>query len=251
MPTPGDARSTAPLARFNPVAALGACLVLAAAALAARDAVTEALLLVPVAGGVLLARVGPRALARRGWPVLLGALSVFLSNALLAPGPGLAVADAAPLVLRVVVIALPGLLVATTVDPTDLADALVQRLHAPARFAYGTLAALRLMPLLAAEWRALGLARRARGVDAGRNPVAALRLFAGQAFALFVAAVRRAARLATAMDARGFDTAGPRTIARAQPFGRRDALLLGATLLLAVAATATSVALGTWEPVLG
>nr|WP_269205178.1 energy-coupling factor transporter transmembrane component T [Motilibacter aurantiacus] len=230
---------------------MGACLVLALAALAARDAVTQALLLVPVAAGVLLARVGPRTLLRRGWPVLLGGLSVFLSNALLAPGPGLAVADAAPLVLRVVVVALPGLLVATTIDPTDLADALVQRLHAPPRFAYGTLAALRLMPLLADEWRALGLARRARGVDAGRSPLAAGRLFAGQAFALFVAAVRRASRLATAMDARGFDTAGPRTVARPQPFTRRDAGLLLATTGLVALATAASAALGTWTPVLG
>ena len=43
------------------------------------------------------------------------------------------------------------------------------------KVAYGVLAALRLLPLLAADWRTLSLARRARGLDAGRNPVAALR----------------------------------------------------------------------------
>jgi hypothetical protein len=71
-----------------------------------------------------------------------------------------------------------------TTDPTDLADALVQNAKAPARFAIGALAAMRLLPLLGAEWQALALARRARGIDAGHNPIARLRLFGSTAFAL-------------------------------------------------------------------
>ena len=67
----------------------------------------------------------------------------------------------------------------------------------------------------------LTLARRARGVDAGRNPVARLRLFASTAFALLVGAIRRGTRLAVAMDARGFDSGVPRDRrARRQHFGR-------------------------------
>ena len=41
---------------------------------------------------------------------------------------------------------LPGIVVLAATDPMDLADALVQRWHVPARFAYGALAALRLLP---------------------------------------------------------------------------------------------------------
>ena len=111
--------------------------------------------------------------------------------------------------LRVFAVALPGMIVFATTDPTDLADALVQNVRAPARFAIGALAAFRLVPLLGQEWQMLALARRARGIDAGRNPVARLRLFASTAFALLVGAIRRGTRLAVAMDARGFDSGHP------------------------------------------
>jgi len=136
-------------------------------------------------------------------------------------------------------------------DATDLADSLVQQARVPARFAVGALAAFRLLPLLAEEWRTIALARRARGVDAGRNPVAALRLFAGQVFALLVGAIRRGVRLAAAMDARGFDSGRRRSTARPQVVLPADRLLVAGALAVAAAATAVSVALGTWQPVLG
>jgi energy-coupling factor transport system permease protein len=117
------------------------------------------------------------------------------------------------------------------------------------RFAYGALAALRLVPLLATEWQTIRLARRARGVEAGRNPVAYLRLFAGTAFALLVGAVRRGSRLAMAMDARGFDAGIPRTNARGSRLRRRDAVFVAAAVAVAAAAVVLSVAAGTWEPV--
>ena len=94
----------------------------------------------------------------------------------------------------------------------------------PTRFAFGALAALRLVPLLVAEFESVRLARRARGVEAAATPVARARLLAGIVFALLVGAVRRGSRLATAMDARGFDSGIPRTqrprLAPAPP-GRR------------------------------
>ena len=85
-------------------------------------------------------------------------------------------------------------------------------------------------------------------VDAGRNLVAHLRLFAGTVFTLLVGAVRRGTRLAVAMDARGFDAVGPRTIARPQVVRRSDvAVVLGAFAVLVAAALASS-ALGTFRP---
>jgi energy-coupling factor transport system permease protein len=159
-------------------------------------------------------------------------------------------ASALALGLRVFAIALPGVVVLATTDPTDLADSLVQQLRAPPRFAIGALAAFRLLPLLGDEWEMLVLARRARGVAAGRNPVTRLRLFAATAFALLVGAIRRGTRLAVAMDARGFASGRPRTVARPQHFGRADtALILGAAAL-AGGVLATSVALGAFRPLL-
>jgi energy-coupling factor transport system permease protein len=95
----------------------------------------------------------------------------------------------------------------------------------------------------------LRLARRARGVDAGRNPVAHVRLFGSTLFGLLVLAVRRGTRLATAMDARGF-AGTARTSARDQPFTRADAALLCAALLVAALAITASVYAGTFHPLL-
>jgi energy-coupling factor transport system permease protein len=154
------------------------------------------------------------------------------------------------LILRLFAVAVPGVLVFATTDPTDLADALVQNAKAPARFALGALAAFRLLPLLGAEWQMLTLARRARGIDAGRNPVAVLRLFVSTAFALLVGALRRGGRLAVAMDARGFDSGVPRTYARRQVFRRADAVLVAGAAVLSVLTLGTTIALGLFRPII-
>jgi energy-coupling factor transport system permease protein len=155
------------------------------------------------------------------------------------------------LALRLVALSLPGIMVFSTTDPTDLADALVQNAKAPARFAIGTLAAFRLVPLLGHEWQALRMARRARGIDSGGNPVAAARLFGSTVFALLVGAIRRGTRLALAMDARGFDGQVRRTQAREQRFTRADVLfVLGAVVLTGLILT-VSITTDTFRPVLG
>ncbi len=155
------------------------------------------------------------------------------------------------LVLRMFAVALPGVVVVATTDPTDLADALVQNAKVPARFAYGALAAFRLVPLLGQEWQMISMARRARGIDAGRNPLTRLRLFGSTAFTLLVGAIRRGTRLAVAMDARGFDAATPRSVARRQRFGTADGLLVAGAAVLSGAALAVSIALGTFRPLIG
>jgi energy-coupling factor transport system permease protein len=236
------------LARANPVAKLAACFVVGFGAALSDDAVTPAVVLLLVmlmlaAGGV---RVGE--VLRRGWPLLVSAAGLGVSTLLLGDTPTPLV-TAMTVTIRVLAVALPGMVVLLTIDPTDLADSLVQNAHVPARFAYASLAALRLLPLLSLEWQTIKTARRARGIDAGRNPVRGLELFAGTVFTLLVGAVRRATRLALAMDARGFDAAGPRTVARPQVLRPSDvALVVGAFVLLGVAA-AVSVALGTFRPV--
>jgi energy-coupling factor transport system permease protein len=75
-----------------------------------------------------------------------------------------------------------------------------------------------------------------------------LRAFAAQVLAVLVAAVRRGVRLATAMEARGFGATGvQRTVARPQPMLARDWWLVAATVLVVVAATTASVAVGAWR----
>jgi energy-coupling factor transport system permease protein len=259
------AAAGAPLARRNPVAKLGAALLFSLPLLATLDPLTPAIGLAIELAVLPLFGVRYRVLARRSWPLAIAAAGILVAmvffaanrsgEVLLSVGPFVVttgvLVSALGLILRVFAVALPGVIVFATTDPTDLADALVQNAKAPARFAIGALAALRLMPLLSQEWRMLTLARRARGIDAGRNPLTALRLFASTAFALLVGALRRGGRLAVAMDARGFDSDIPRTYARRQVFTAADAALLVVAVVLSAAALTTSGLLGLIRPIIG
>jgi energy-coupling factor transport system permease protein len=259
------AAATAPLARRNPVAKLGAALLFSLPLIATLDPLTPAIALAAELAALPFFGVRFGLLARRAWPLALTAAGILITMTLFAAdrtgtllltlGPfditSDVVSNALGLVLRVFAVSVPGIIVFATTDPTDLADALVQNAKAPARFAIGALAAFRLIPLLAEEWQMLTLARRARGIDAGRNPLAKLRLFGSTAFALLVGALRRGGRLATAMDARGFDSRVPRTYARRQHFGWADVGLLAGTALVAAAALTISILTGFFNPIIG
>ncbi|PWU50947.1 energy-coupling factor transporter transmembrane protein EcfT [Micromonospora globispora] len=255
----------APLARRNPVAKVAAALVFSFTLVATLDPVAPALAIAIELAVLPLFGIRYRVLARRAWPLLASAGGILVTLVLFAADrSGRVLVEAGPvlvtsgvlltalgLVLRMLAVALPGVIVFATTDATDLADALIQNTRAPARFAIGALAAFRLVPLLEQEWETISMARRARGVDAGRNPLAKLRLFVSTAFALLVGAIRRGTRLAVAMDARGFDAGTPRTVARRQRFTTGDALLIAGAAALAGAALTTSVLLGTFRPLIG
>ncbi len=238
-----------PLSAINPVAQLTAIAVLLPVLLVSGDLVTPSVVL--AAEVCLLPAAGlaaPRPLFARTWPLLLGAAGVAWVNVAFGDD-GSGWLSALGLAVRVLALALPGVLLVASTDPVRLADALTLHWRVSTRFAYGALAALRLVPLLATEWQTIRLARRARGVDGGRNPLAHLRLFAGTAFALLVGAVRRGSRLATAMDARGFDSGLPRTNARGSRLRPRDGAFVAGAVAVCAAAVVLSVAVGTWEPV--
>ncbi|SSC23748.1 ABC/ECF transporter, transmembrane component, partial [Klenkia terrae] len=236
-----------PLSRVNPVAQLTAIAVVTVVLLTSLDVVTPSvvvlaeLCLLPAAG-----LTNPRTLWLRTWPLLIGAGTVGLVNLLLGESGAV---YALGLALRVVGLALPGVFLVASTDPVRLADALTVHWRFPARFAVGALAALRLVPLLVAEFESVRLARRTRGVEAGRNPVARVRLVAGIGFTLLVGAVRRAGRLATAMDARGFDSGVTRTNARGSVLHARDAWFVVGTVAVCAVAVTASVLSGVWDPV--
>nr|WP_296066285.1 energy-coupling factor transporter transmembrane component T [uncultured Actinoplanes sp.] len=256
---------SAPLARRNPVAKLAAALVFSLPLVATLDPLTPAIALVIELALLPLFGVRYSVLARRALPLVVASLGVLVTMVLFAANRdgalllGLGPFDvttgvllsALALILRIFAVAVPGVIVFATTDPTDLADALVQNAKAPVRFAIGALAAFRLLPLLGAEWQMITLARRARGVDAGRNPVAKLRLFVSTAFALLVGALRRGGRLAVAMDARGFDSGIPRTYARRQIFTSADVALVAGSGLLSATTLAITIGLGLFRPILG
>ncbi len=254
----------APLARRNPLAKLAAAVVPSLALLVSVDPVSSGLLLTAWLVSVPAWGVGWPGLLRRLWPLGLAVVMVTLGNAVFTERKGgetlldagsllvttESLATGATAGLRVAAIALPGVLAVLTIDPVDLADSLVRHLRVPARYAYGSLAAFRLAPLLAAEWEVLGRARRARGLGGDRNPLRAMTVLGGRLFALLVGAVRRGTHLAVAMDARGFAASAHRTSARRPVFGRADTALLAASALLTALAVTAAVAAGAWSPVL-
>ena len=265
LATPIVPNPAAPLGRANPVAKLGAGLFVLLALFASLDGVTAGVVLIGLVALLPASGLSVRALLGRTWLVGIAAVSIGVFNVLFAADQmGPTVVELGPLrvgldtlingvglALRLLAIALAGLLATATSDPIDVADSLIQQLRVSPRFAIGVLAALRMLPLLAQEWQILGMARRARGVEAGRSPVAAVRLFSGQLLSLLVAAIRRGSRMALAMEARGFGASPCRTVARVQRMRASDwGWILGA-IALGVAAIAISVALGTWRPLMG
>jgi energy-coupling factor transport system permease protein len=250
---------TALLPAADAVAKLGAALIVMVVAFASRDVVTPSVLLVGIGATLLVSGISGRDLARLTGPLVVAAAVLGFLNGLLAGTPvsadPVATQDRAlvglALGLRVAVIALAGSVALATTDPADLAAGLTVHLRFPQRVTVGALATLRLLPLLAAEWHTIRLARRARGVDAGRNPVVAIQLAFGALFTLLVSAIRHAGRMATAMDARGFSSATRRSVARPPRFRRSDLLLLVAAVGWSSLAVAISVAAGTWAFVFG
>lgn len=247
------------LERSNPVTRVGASLIATIPLLASFDRVSATIaialeLVLLIAGGVTL-----RTCARRMWPLLciapLGALSMLLYG-----NPGGAIwwhwglitiseqsaQLALAMALRVVAVGVPFVLLWLDIDPTDLADGMAQVVHLPARFVLGILASVRMVTLFRNDWRSLDQARRARGLgDTG-----AVRRYATMAFALLVFALRRASKLALAMEARGFG-AGPRTWARASTVGKRDLVCLLAAALIPLIALVVAVRVGAFHTVLG
>lgn len=247
--TPIRPDPAAPLARANPVAKLAAAAVLMTVLFVSADPITPALVLAGLLACLPLSGVPGRVLLARTWPILVAAASVGVLNVVFgSAGTGsVGIVTGFGLGLRLLAIALSGVLALVTTDPTDLADSLQQQARLSPRVAVGALAAVRLLPILAGEWQILRLARRARGVSPGRSPLAAVRLALGMLLTLLVAAVRRASRLATAMESRGFGALACRTIARPVRMRTADWGWIAAAALLGFGAVAVSAATGNWQ----
>ncbi|MFL6180436.1 MAG: energy-coupling factor transporter transmembrane component T family protein [Actinomycetes bacterium] len=233
------------LARLAPAAALGLVNVLT------LDPMTPVLTLALVMCVIPFTGLSWRDVVRVSWPLGLAAATLLVVNTLAYPASGIGLADVkagAVTALRLLAIALPGVLAFATIDPVDLTDSLVQQLHVPARFGYGALAAMRLLPLLTEDWRSQALAARARGVSA-HGVIPRVRRVLNRVLLLMVSALRRATRLAVALDARGFESAS-RATSRPSAWTPTDTAWTVGGLLTAVAVLVASWLTGSWDPLL-
>lgn len=246
--------------KVNPVAKLGAALLLAACLVLTIDWVSAGTAIVLELVAFLFMGIPARQFWFRTLPVWFAApltgLTILLygkpSGTIYGEWLAVRISDgsidlAFATTLRVLAIGLPAVVLFLTVDATDLADGLSQVWHLPARFVLGALAAFRLVGLFLEDWKYLELARRARGVgDTGR-----IRRIPSQVFALLVLAIRRGSKLAIAMEARGFGGNSPRTWARDSLFGWREWFVLIAGLIVGMIAIAAAVATGHWNFIVG
>lgn len=144
--------------------------------------------------------------------------------------------------LRLLLLVWASLLLMALSTPAELSEALRQllsplgRLGLPVRdFTTSLSIALRFMPLLSEELRAVRAAQASRGATfEGAGLVRRLRAYGGLMVPLFVGLFRRADRLASAMEARCYGASGVPTSLD----GRRFAFGDGAALLVGVVACA-------------
>ena len=243
------------LARTNPVARVLALLVATTPLLITIDPVSAGVALALELALMPLSGVSARSFFLKATPLLvaapLGALSMLLyaspgGTVYWQFGPA-AISDhsiwlALGIGLRMCAIVMPAIALLDRIDPTDMGDGLAQILHLPARPVLAALAGARMTSLMAADWKALERARRARGVgDASR-----IRSFLRGSFSLLVFALRRSGKLATTMEARGFGAAGKRTWARVSRLRAADAVLMVVAVALPAIALAASIWAGTF-----
>ena len=126
-----------------------------------------------------------------------------------------------------------------TTDPVDFVVALIQQARLPVRVGYAVFATYRFLPLVQEELDNIRAAHQVRGVATGNGLLARLRRTAGYAIPLLAISVRRAERVALAMDSRGFGARPDRTFFRTTAVSRADY----AFAMTALAALAAIVAL--------
>lgn len=107
--------------------------------------------------------------------------------------------------LRLLGVALPLVLVLTVTKLTDLANACVEILHVPYRYAFAFTTALRFVPLFGQEMNAIMEAQTARGAEYDtKNPIKKLQLMLPLCIPLLISSVGKTDATALAAEQRGF-----------------------------------------------
>lgn len=255
----GTAATDCPLARRNPTLKLALLAVVSVVAMFLLDPLTPVVLyvlgLVAVAMSV---RVSARALALAHVPFLTFALGVLIVNALSRPGTilwqagplrvtehGLSIGTAlAARTLLIGVLAI-GFLLST--DGVALMTSLHQNAHLSPRVTYAILAGYRMLQEMPREWSTIRHAHTVRTDQReATGPPRGPRHLAGMVFTLLVVSVRKAERIAQALESRGLGLE-PRTTWHPVRVTGTDWALGAGALLVVAAVVIGSAALGTLE----
>ncbi|XID92452.1 energy-coupling factor transporter transmembrane component T family protein [Paenibacillaceae bacterium WGS1546] len=139
---------------------------------------------------------------------------------------------------RALSMAAAGLLFGLTTRPVDLFYALMQKAKLPPKYAYSFLAAMRMIPILVEEFQTLRHALKIRGMKKQGKLKTLYQTWHRYAIPLLAQSIRRAHRIAVAMEAKRFAGDAARTYYYVIGFSYRDAAFLAATAFLFAAAYA-------------
>ena len=143
---------------------------------------------------------------------------------------------AAQVVLRLMVVCVPLTLMLTVTRVSDLANAMVQGLHVPYKYAFTLTTAIRFIPQFLEEMSDIMEAQTARGVAFDRaRGLKKLGMILPLCAPLLLSSVRRTDQTAVAVEVRGFNLRRPASGYRRYPFRLIDAaaVLLCAALIAA------------------
>jgi energy-coupling factor transport system permease protein len=166
-----------------------------------------------------------------------------VSQALVHLGPvkitGPALWAAGTLWLRLLSFALLSLVFVKTTEPQHFILSLVHQLRLNYRVAYGTMVGYRMLPLFLADYQTIRRAQRVRGVREGSGLLHTWSRTRRYAIPLLTGAVRKAGRVALAMDARAFGALPDRTYRERMVVRRSDwVFLAGVVTTVAVVVVA-------------
>ena len=230
------------LHRLNPVAKLAlAAAIIVATFLADSFAMLVGLLVLTLAlgayAGVLERLVGLLKLLVPLAVVMLLLQTAFMRSGeavfLWMTGEGLVTGGKA--CLRLLGVALPLILMLTVTKLGDLANACVEKLHVPYRYAFTFTTALRFVPVFSQEMNAIMEAQTARGVEYDtKNPIKKMRLMLPLCIPLLVSSVGKTDATALAAEQRGFYLRNRASSYKRYPFAAADIVVLVACVALIV-----------------
>ena len=139
--------------------------------------------------------------------------------------------------LRLLGVALPLILMLTVTKLNDLANACVEKLHVPYRYAFTFTTALRFVPVFSQEMNAIMEAQTARGVEYDtKNPFKKMQLMLPLCVPLLVSSVGKTDATALAAEQRGFYLRTRESSFKRYPFSAADVVVFVLCAALVVAA---------------
>ena len=241
---PGDSF----LHRMNPVAKLGAALLLVVATFATGNFVLLALLAVLDVMLAAQCKMLPQTLGLARAVALFSLLLALIALLFTPQGDVLvalpwgyigteSVIAAVLIVVRLVVCAVPLFLVFYVTKLTDMANALVKVLHVPYKYAFTFMSTVHFIPVFMNDMEA----QTARGVEFDGGIAKKIRLMMPLCVPLLVSSVRKTNSAAIAAEVRGFNLRTRESGFKEYPLAGMDYAALAAAVVILAAAIALSV----------